>query len=98
MVRWNSRGGKYVDVRVCGCALEGGLVRSAAEALRGVGLGVKVFGGGSLGDGLVAACSVLRDERIRPHRAVPPKPVKAVPRPDASFGLFRAVFTSSNSS
>ena len=97
-MRWNSRGGKYVDVRVCGQALEGGLGRSAAEALRGLGLDTEVFGGGFLGDGLVGACSVLRDERIRPHRAVPPKPVKAVPPPDASFGLFRAVFTSSNSS
>ena len=74
----------YEDFGVC-WVIEGGFGRSAAAALSGVVLGVKVFGGVGVG-GLVAACSVLRSELIFPHRAVPPKPVKAVPPPGASFG------------
>ena len=94
-MRWNSRGG-YEDVGFC-WVLERGIGRSAEEALRGVGLGVKVFGGCE-GDGLVAAWSMLGDERILPHRAAPLKPTKDVPPPEASFGRRRAVLTSSNSS
>ena len=62
-----------------------GFGRSAEEALRGVGLGVKVFRGLGEDDGLgvvfvvVAAWLVLEDARIVPHRAVPLKPVKVVP-------------------
>lgn len=94
-MRWNSRG-VCEDVGFC-WLLGRGFGSSAEEALRGVGLGVNVFGGCG-GDELVAACSALRDERIFPHRAVPPKPVKVVPPPGASFGRCRAVLTSLNSS
>ena len=86
----------YEDVEVC-WVLEGGFGRSAEEALGGMELGVKVFGVWG-GDGRVAAWSVPGDERICPHRAVPPKPVKVVPSPTASFGRWRAVLTSLNSS
>lgn len=94
-MRWNSRG---VDEDVgVSWVFGGGFGRSAEEALRGVGLGVNVFRGCG-GDELVAAWSVLRDERIFPHRAVPRKPVKVVSPTEASFGRCRAVLTSLNSS
>lgn len=97
MTRWNSRGGdKDEDVDV-GRELGSGFGRSAEEARRGIGFGVKVFGGCE-GDGLVAASSVLVDERINPQRAAPPKPVKVAPLSEASFGRCRAVLTSLNSS
>lgn len=63
-VRWNSRGW-YEGVDVC-WVVDGGLGSSAEEALRAVGLGVKVFGSCE-GDGIVASWSVLMEERIFPH-------------------------------
>ena len=74
-----------------------GLGSSAEEALRAVGLGVKVFGNFE-GGGLVAVWSVLGDERIWPHRAVPLKPVKRVLSTGASLGRCLAALTSLNSS
>ena len=87
----------WEDVEGIDWVLERGLGRSAEEALRAVGLGVKVFGACE-GDWFIAAWSVLGDERIWPHRAVQLKPVKVVPSPGASFGRRRAVLTSLNSS
>lgn len=95
MMRWNSREVDE-DVEVCS-VLERGFGRSAEEVVRGTGLGVKVLGGCE-GDGLVAACSVLGDGRIVPHRAVLLKPVKLVPPPGATFRRCRAVLTSLYSS
>ena len=76
------------------------MARSAEEeAVRGVGFGVKGFGGWEGDDDtLVAAWLALGDERSLPHRAVPLKPVKVVPWLEASFGRCRAVLTSLNSS
>ena len=77
--------------------LERGLGSSAEEALKAVGLGVKGFGFLE-GGGLLAVWSVLGDERIWPHRAVPLKPVKKFLSPGASFGRSLATLISLNSS
>lgn len=77
--------------------LERGVGSSAEEALRAVGLGVKGFGTFE-GGGLLAVWSVLGDDRIWPHRAVPLKPVKNALSPGTSFGRCLAALTSLNSS